>query len=482
MDQLHVFFFPFLANGHILPTIDMAKLFSSRGVKATLITTHNNSAIFLKAISRSKILGFDISVLTIKFPSAEFGLPEGYETADQARSIDLMDEFFRACILLQEPLEELLKEHRPQALVADLFFYWANDAAAKFGIPRLLFHGSSSFAMISAESVRRNKPYKNLSSDSDPFVVPDIPDKIILTKSQVPTPDDTEENNTHITEMWKNISESENDCYGVIVNSFYELEPDYVDYCKNVLGRRAWHIGPLLLCNNEGEDVAQRGEKSDIDAHEYLNWLDSKNPYSVVYVCFGSMANFNAAQLHELAMGLEESGQEFIWVVRTCVDEKDESKWFPDGFEKRVQENNKGLIIKGWAPQVLILEHEAVGAFVSHCGWNSTLEGICGGVAMVTWPLFAEQFYNEKLMTDILRTGVPVGSLQWSRVTTSAVVVKREAISKAVRRLMAEEEGVDIRNRAKALKEKAKKAVEEGGSSYSDLSALLDELSSYPHN
>ena len=69
----------------------------------------------------------------------------------------------------------------------------------------------------------------------------------------------------------------------------------------------------------------------------------------------------------------------------------------------------KGLIIRGWAPQVLILDHEAVGGFMTHCGWNSTIESIAAGVPMVTWPLYAEQFCNEKLVKDVLKIGVDVG-------------------------------------------------------------------------
>ena len=88
-----------------------------------------------------------------------------------------------------------------------------------------------------------------------------------------------------------------------------------------------------------------------------------------------------------------------------------------------------GLIIRGWAPQVLILDHEAIGAFVTHCGWNSTLEGITAGKPMVTWPIFAEQFYNEKLVTDVLKTGVGVGVKEWLRVHGDHV--KSEAVEKS---------------------------------------------------
>ncbi|XP_042957819.1 UDP-glucose flavonoid 3-O-glucosyltransferase 7-like [Carya illinoinensis] len=113
----------------------------------------------------------------------------------------------------------------------------------------------------------------------------------------------------------------------------------------------------------------------------------------------------------EIAMGLEASGQQFIWVVKKDKNEKEDEDWLPMGFEKRME--GKGLIIRGLAPQVLILDHEAVGGFVTHCGWNSTLEGVTAGLPMVTWPLFSEQFVNEKLVTEVLKIGVPVGAQQY---------------------------------------------------------------------
>ncbi|KAI8532763.1 hypothetical protein RHMOL_Rhmol11G0239300 [Rhododendron molle] len=115
--------------------------------------------------------------------------------------------------------------------------------------------------------------------------------------------------------------------------------------------------------------------------------------------------------------------------------------------------------------------------FVTHCGWNSTLEGVSAGVPMVTWPVFAEQFYNEKLMTEILRIGVSVGNKKWSMKMNNGV--RREEIGKTVRQVMVGEEAEEMRNKARGFKEMAKKAIEEGGSSYADLNGLIRELSSY---
>ncbi|XP_038705998.1 scopoletin glucosyltransferase-like [Tripterygium wilfordii] len=471
-EQLHVFFFPFMAHGHTIPALDLAKLFVSRGVKASIVTTPLNVPYISKAIANT-----DIGIRTIRFPSVEAGLPEGCENADGittqgAEGRGLVEKFLKATTMLQEPLEQLLEEARPDCIVADMFFPWSTDAAAKFGIPRLVFHGIGVLALCAAECVRRYEPYKNVLSDSEQFVLPGLPGGFKLIRNQVPDHVKNDVENV-FTRMMKLVLESETKSFGVVINSFYELESAYADYYRNELGRNAWQVGPVLLCNQNSEDKQQRGKETAIEEHECLKWLDSKKPNSVIYICFGSMANFRASQLKEIAIGLEASGQQFIWVVRKGIDQEEETEeWLPEGFEKRIE--GKGLIIRGWAPQVLILNHEAVGGFVTHCGWNSTLESISAGVPMVTWPVAAEQFYNEKLVTEVLNIGVAVGAKKWVRMYGD--FVKNEAVEKAVSRLMVGEDAEEMRSRAKVLGKMAQKAVQEGGSSYNDLNALIDEL------
>ena len=322
-----------------------------------------------------------------------------------------------------------------------------------------------------------HRPQTKLS-DSESFVIPNLPDEIRMTRTQLPS-FLNEDGESDFMKMIKASTEIEERSYGVIVNSFYELEPAYADHYRNVFGRKAWHIGPVSLCNKVAEDKAERGltKSSTEEKHECLNWLDSKKPHSVVYVSFGSMLCFADRQLQEIAIGLEASGQDFIWVAKK--EKKDVEEWLPEGFEKRME--GKGLIIRDWAPQLLILEHEAIGAFVTHCGWNSILEGVSAGVPMITWPVFGEQFYNEKLVTEILRIGVPVGSEKCvlsflDANTETEAKVRREGIEEAVTRIMVGDEAVEMRSRVKELGNKARRAVEEGGSSCLDLSALIGEL------
>ncbi|KAK7837551.1 scopoletin glucosyltransferase [Quercus suber] len=289
--QLHIFFFPFMAQGHMIPTIDMAKLFAARG-----------------------------------FPTVEAGLPEGCENVDSVSSPDMFPAFFIATKMLQQPLEQLLKDYQPSCLVADMFFPWATDVAAKFGIPRLVFHGTCFFSLPANDAMRLYEPHKKVPSDSETFVIPNFPGKIKLTRAQL-TDFTQQEVETYFTNLLKEAAESELKSYGVVVNSFYELESVYADHYRKVLGRKAWHIGPVSLCSKDAEDKAQRGKEASIDEHECLKWLGTKKSNSVVYICFGTIAKLSDSQLKEIAMGLEASGQQFIWVVRKGKNEKEEEGW-----------------------------------------------------------------------------------------------------------------------------------------------------------
>nr|WGJ64308.1 UGT157 [Lysionotus pauciflorus] len=470
MSQLHAFFVPFMAQGHMIPLVDMAKLFASRGVKVTIISTPFFAERIKATISQES--GMDIGLTVIRYPDPKSGLPDHVGSLDLVNTEELGSQFAKALGMMQEPFEELVQEFKPDFIVSDMFFYWSVDSAAKFNIPRLIFNVTCCLSLCGVELMLRHKPFKNVSSDSEWFSVPDLPHKFEFLRTQI-NPEDFEEQDTELSRLIKKVRESDRRSYGALVNSFYELEPEYSDYYRTVLGRRSWSIGPLFLCNSgNNEGKGHRGKKSGVDAGKWKSWLDSKEPGSVVYACFGSLASFTDAQLHELGIGLEASGQDFLWVLRKR-DEDEIEDWMPEGFEERTKD--KGLIIRGWVPQLTILNHPAIGAFLTHCGWNSTLEGICAGVPLVTWPVFAEHFFNEKFVTDVLRTGASVGNKIWRTVGSEGV--ESEAVATAVRQVMVGEDVEEIRSRAKKLKELAIKAVGEGGSSYNNLSALIEELS-----
>nr|TKS05218.1 hypothetical protein D5086_0000133150 [Populus alba] len=231
--QLHILFFPYMAHGHMIPTVDMARLFARRGVKATIVSTPLNAPLCSKTIERDRQLGLDISIHIIKFPSAEAGLPEGCENLSSIPSPDMLPNFLKAIGMLQQPLEQLLEECHPSCLVADMLFPWATEAANKLRIPRLFFNGT---------------------------------DQIKLTRLRLPA-FIKERTENELTKLMDKISESMVRSYGVLTNSFLELEPAYSEHYKMEIKRKTWHIGPLSLRNRDMKDKAERGNVSSFDEH-----------------------------------------------------------------------------------------------------------------------------------------------------------------------------------------------------------------------
>ncbi|KAM3270814.1 hypothetical protein P3S67_029016 [Capsicum chacoense] len=142
--------------------------------------------------------------------------------------------------------------------------------------------------------------------------------------------------------------------------------------------------------------------------------------------------------------------------------------------------SNGGFLIKGWSPQILVLSHPSVGSFLTHCGWNSTLEGCCSGLPIITCPLFAEQFINEKLITQVLGTGVSVGvtaAVTWGMEEKSGLVMRHGDVKNAIEKIFGEGvEGEDRCRKAKEIGKMTNRALEEGGSSYLNIKALIQDI------
>ncbi|KAI3830183.1 hypothetical protein L1987_04317 [Smallanthus sonchifolius] len=229
---------------------------------------------------------------------------------------------------------------------------------------------------------------------------------------------------------------------------------DYLSKKGHCGSTKQWALGPFNPVSiNNNQDPRKR--------HKSLVWLDKQVQDSVIYVAFGSTTSFSDKQIQELAIGLENSGQKFIWVLRDADKGdifKGEGRNFelPKGFEESVE--GKGLVVREWAPQLELLAHIATGGFMSHCGWNSSMESITMGVPIAAWPMHSDQPRNATLITDVLKIGVDVGD--WGR---GGEVVTSSVIEETIRKLMDSEAGNEIRNRAKKIGEDVRQSVEEGG-------------------
>ncbi|RHN46597.1 putative soyasapogenol B glucuronide galactosyltransferase [Medicago truncatula] len=479
-NKLHVVFLPYPSAGHMNPMIDTARLFAKHGVDVTIITTHANASRFQKSIDSDISLGYSIKTKLLQFPANEVGLPEGIENTIDATSLEMLVKITIGVRMLQQSIEVLFKELQPDCIVTDMKYPWTVESAAKLNIPRIDFYSSSYFSYCAIYFVRKYKPHYNLVSETQKFTIPCLPHTIEMTRLQL---HNWERENNAMTAIFEPMYESAERSYGSLYNSFHELESDYEKLFKTTIGIKSWSVGPVSAwANKDDERKASRGhiEKSLGKHTELLNWLNSKENESVLYVSFGSFTRLPYAQLVEIVHGLENSGHNFIWVIKRD-DTDEDGEGFLQEFEERIKESSKGYIIWDWAPQLLILDHPATGGIVTHCGWNSTLESLNAGLPMITWPIFAEQFYNEKLLVDVLKIGVPVGAKEnklWLDISVEKVV-RREEIEKTVKILMGSgQESKEMRMRAKKLSEAAKRTIEEGGDSYNNLIQLIDELKS----
>lgn len=474
---LHFILLPHLAQGHQIPMVDLGRLLAQQGVVVTIITTPLSAAKFRTTIDRSVNSGLKINLLEVPFPSLEAGLPENCESMDTLPSQGLMKNLLLGVQLLQKPVEQLLDEiqPRPSCIISDRFMPWSRHTADKLGIPKIVFDGTSCFSQLCTENIIASRIHETVS-ESETFTIPGLPDMIELTKPQLPNA----VNMMNLDPLRVEMREAELAAYGVVVNSFEELESAYVEELHRKRESKVWCIGPVSLCNKDDLDKSERGEKSSTDQSQFQNWLDSMKPSSVIYVCLGSQSRLSAPQMVELGLGLEASNHPFIWIIRKGKVTEQFERWIEaDNFEIRVKA--KGILIRGWAPQILILSHPAIGGFLTHCGWNSTLEGVSAGVPMVTWPMFAEQFYNEKFIVEVARIGVSLGSkfpVKWGEAEKGAVTVKGEEIKKAVEELMdGGDEGEERRKKVRKLGEIAKMATEKGRSSNLNLTLLIQEIS-----
>ncbi|XP_058739779.1 soyasapogenol B glucuronide galactosyltransferase-like [Vicia villosa] len=474
--KLHVVFVPFPSPGHMNPMIDTARLFAKHGVNVTIITTHANASTFQKSIDTDFSSGYSIKTQLIEFPSAQVGLPEGAENVKDGTTSETLGKIIQGIMMLQDQIENQLQDLQPDCIVTDMIYPWTVESAAKLNIPRIYFYSSSIFSNCASYLVRKFRPHDDLVSDTQKFTIPCLPHTIEMTPLMLA---DWIRTKNSSTSSFGAIFESEKRSYGTLYNSFHELESDYEKLNKTTIGIKSWSVGPVSTWINK--DDVKKTNRGDVGKEgELLNWLNTKSNESVLYVSFGSLTRLSHEQIVEVAYGLENSSHNFIWVVRE-KDKDEDGEGFLQSFEERMKESNKGYIIWNWAPQLLILDHPATGGIVTHCGWNSILESLSVGLPMIAWPMFAEQFYNEKLLVDVLKIGVSVGSKVnkfWSSVGEDALV-RREEIAKAVEILMGSgEESKEMRMSARRLCDASKRSIEKGGHSYNNLLQLIDELKS----
>ncbi|MED6135181.1 hypothetical protein PIB30_043881 [Stylosanthes scabra] len=458
----HILVVPFPAQGHIIPLLDLThKLASTTTITITILVTPKNLPLLNPLLSSFSSI---INPLVLPFPSNP-SLPPGVENSkDMPTSvIPLMLSFSN----LHSPLLQWFHSHPspPKLIISDMFSGWTQNLATHLNIPRIVFSPSGSFALSTMYFLWSHLPTRQNPNDQNELVsfhtLPNSPKYPWWQISPLFRRYASGEPGSELIRDWfqANIAS-----WGLVVNSFNELEKPYLEHLKKELRHdRVWAVGPLLPVNDESF-MSQRGGTSSVPVNDVVSWLDKRNEREVVYLSFGSHVVLSEEQTVAICSGLEKSGVHFVWSVKEGGDDRRVD--FLSGFQDRTA--GRGLVIRGWAPQVVILRHVAVGAFVSHCGWNSVMESVVAGVPVLTWPMSADQFVDATLLVEELKVAKKVcegeravpDSDEFARVLAESVSGR----------------GDPEATRALKLREAALQAVREGGSSDKDLTSLLTKI------
>nr|QWT69379.1 UGT73B4 [Gynostemma pentaphyllum] len=471
MASPHIVIFPFMAHGHTIPLVDLSKVLSRQQIKVTIITTPSNAKTIAPTID-----GFrHISLVQLPFTSID-GLPEGCdcEHTSQLPSMDFFFPFVIATKRFQKPFEQVLQSMKnsddlPICVISDFFLTWTLGICQRFGVLRLVFHGMGVLPLLISKTLWTNKlqSKSKSSSVSDhlnllgnlPFnlTIDDLPEDLKIT-----------DNNNIVSKLTAEILESEMQSWGVIVNSFRELESDYIAQFDS-FGPKAWCIGPIFLNGQMEISNEKTSNGEDEPSTMVMKWLDMQaieRPESVIYVSFGTQADVSDELLEEVALGLEDSGYPFLLVIQ--------SNTWPASSEIEKRVKPRCLITREFINQRQILFHKAIGGFLSHCGWNSVLESMAASIPILAWPLMMDQKLNARYLIDGLGFGI---GIEKEKIKGSGEAISRREISAGVKELMNGEKGRKARDRASELGQLAKGAVENGGSSNETLKNLLRKLS-----
>ncbi|RRT75530.1 hypothetical protein B296_00000550 [Ensete ventricosum] len=450
--RVHVLVVPFPAAGHMLPLLDLAHLLSARyGLAVTIVVTPKNLPHLSPLLARCPA----VASLVLPFPD-NLSLPPGVENAHDAQIHDIRF-LMRELSGLHDPLLRWARScaDPPTAVLSDFFCGWTNGLATELGVPHLVFSPSGALCLALVHSLWRRMPKRSDPDELVPF--PSLPGSPLYPWRHLSPIYRRYEEGDPLSEFIKASYLANIGSWGFVFNTFDEIEKSYLEHLRDDLGHaRVWGVGPLAPPGDAGE----RGGPSLVGAEEVAAWLGNCAEGSVVYVAFGSLAVLSPEQAAALAAGLDLSGARFVWATRGVVP-------LPEGFEERV--TGRGLVIQGWAPQVAILNHPAVGSFVTHCGWNSVLEAVAAGVALLTWPMGADQFSNARLLEEEVGTGVKA-------CEGGDAVPDPDELARVVAESVGEA-GRERREKARELARRAAAAGDVGGSSYMDLAAVVEELS-----
>ncbi|XP_076890651.1 anthocyanidin 3-O-glucosyltransferase 2-like [Bidens hawaiensis] len=469
-------FIPAPAVGHIISTVEMAKVLVNRDQRLLINVLIINPPYFVLALTTYIETLAKNPIERIRF--IELPQDQTPPKLDSKAPVTSFHEFINShCKYVRNIVADMINEPhsgRVVGFVVDIVCTSMIDVANEFDLPTYVFFTSTSAYLrfnlyIETLCVDQNQDAVVELANSEgevalPGFVNSVPTKVVRAVCQLDVGLD------FLVDSFKNLRKAK----GIMVNTFLELETHAIKSFPDTNFPVVYPVGPVLKLDG----VAGKADDMDV-----IRWLDGQPPSSVVLLCFGSTGSFDEVQVKEIARDLEQSGHRFVWSLRRPPSLDQSSKGvvdnydgvLPNGFLERTTRIGKVI---GWAPQVSLLAHEAVGGFVSHCGWNSILESLWFGVPMATWPLYAEQQMNAFQMVMELGLAVDLKldyKIDMFNPSANTVIVTAEEIERGIKRVMEDNE---VRAKVKEMSKLSRATVAPGGSSYASVGYLVEEIMS----
>ncbi|XP_042517056.1 7-deoxyloganetin glucosyltransferase-like [Macadamia integrifolia] len=467
----HAVCIPVPAQGHLSAMLKVAKLLHHRGFHITFVNTEYNHRRLLKSRGPDSLKGLP----DFHFHTIPDGLPHS-DNIDTTQDVpSLCDSTRKTCLV---PFRNLLSQLNADVnippvtgIVSDGCMSFTLQAAEELGVPQVMFWTHSAcgfFAYLNYHFLMEKGfiPLKDASYLTNGYLdtpIDCIPGMKNMRLRDLPSTARATDPNDLMLDFINGETKRTKKATAVILNTFDALDQDILDVLSTMLPR-VYTIGPLQLLLNQlqiDDDLKSIGSNLWREESDCLEWLNSKELGSVVYVNFGSITVMTTQQLTEFAWGLANSEQTFLWIIRPNLVVGD-SAVLPTEFMTQTKERG---MLGGWCPQEKVLSHPAIGGFLTHSGWNSTLDSICGGVPMICWPFFAEQLTNCRY-----------SCVNWGIGDEIHPDVKREDVERLVRELMVGAKGKEMKKKAMEWKKKAEEATAPGGPSHVNFDNLVNEI------
>ncbi|KAI9121405.1 hypothetical protein K1719_008438 [Acacia pycnantha] len=470
----HVVITPFPAQSHLNTFLNLAKLLHSRGFHITFVNTEYNHRRLLKSRGPQALDGLP----DFRFETIPDGLPSSDADATQHLP-SLCESTSKKCLI---PFINLLKRLQDSAsnglvppvtsLVSDAVMAFTVKAAKEFGIPIAIYCPISAISFLGVW---------HGGTLLDKGIIP-LKDESQLTNGYLDTKMDwlSGMKNMRLRDLPSYFTSLDPHDYlmltfsvnelktatsadAIIFNTFSELESEALDTLSSIFPP-LYTIGPVPLLLNEipqNQALDCIGSNMWKEEAHCIQWLESQKSRSVVYVNFGSVTVMSAEQVHEFAWGLANNKKPFLWIIRPDLVDGGSTILSPEF----ISETKERGLIASWCEQEKVLNHPAIGGFLTHCGWNSMMESICAGVPMACWPFYGDQQTNCRYACTEWGIGLDIDNN-----------VKREEVEKLVNELVEGDIGKEMRHKVIEWQKISKQATKSGGSSCISLDKLINHV------